>query len=130
MEKSQLSRTPKSERGKFTTPLVLNYLKSGMWLVRKPLTFKLGNGKEITVPVNFSTDLDSVPRIPFLYAWLKGRATKAAVVHDFLYFKKHNRKEADTIFYIAMREEGVPAWRRWPIYLGVRSFGWLYYVKN
>ena len=118
----------KKSRGKFKTPLLLSFVKPGTWCVNAPLVFKIIEGKEITVPKSFTTDLDSIPRIPLLHAWLKGRATKSAVVHDFLYKKRHNRKEADTIFFVAMREEGVPAWRRWPIYWGVRLGGWLAYL--
>jgi len=49
------------------------------------------------------------------------------VVHDWLYYNKHDRKEADKIFLEAMKSEGVPAWRRLPIYSAVRAFGWLAY---
>ena len=101
--------------------------KDKRWVMTKDLEYETDSGKTVRVPKGYSTDLDSVPRIPVAYAWLKGRATKSAVVHDWLYYKKHKRSEADAIFLQAMKDEGVAAWRRWPIYSAVRAFGWLAY---
>jgi len=101
---------------------------TGRWILSKSLQYVGNDGWVVAVPKGFSTDLDSVPRIPFAYAWLKGRAVKSAVIHDWLYSKRHDRKEADKIFLEAMEEEGVPSWRRLPIYLAVRAFGWLAYI--
>jgi len=93
----------------------------------KPFKYTTKEGIKVEVPKGYSTDLDSVPRVPFVHAWLKGRTTKSAIIHDWLYDNKHDRAEADKIFLEAMKDEGVPAWRRMPIYLAVRSFGWLAY---
>lgn len=101
--------------------------KSKRWVLTKALEYTTEDGWTVEVPSGYSTDLDSVPRIPIAYAWLKGRATKSAVIHDWLYYNKHDRKEADKIFLEAMKAEGVAAWRRWPIYSAVRAFGWLAY---
>lgn len=100
------------------------------WIVQESFEYVAKKIGTVEVPMGFSTDLDSVPRIPFLYAWLKGRATKSAVVHDWLYYNYHDRKEADKIFLQAMEDEGVPVWRRIPIYSAVRSFGWLAYKRK
>lgn len=97
------------------------------WVLTKALEYTTDDGWTVEVPPGYSTDLDSVPRIPFAYAWLKGRATKSAVIHDYLYSNRHDRKEADKIFLNAMKDEGVPVWRRVPIYLAVRAFGGLAY---
>ena len=94
----------------------------------QPLTWVDDRGIEYTVPAGFSTDLDSVPRIPLVYAYLKGRATKAAVIHDWLYHNKHPRKAADKVFLAAMKDEGIGMVRRNAIYRGVRLFGWLAYT--
>ena len=102
--------------------------KSKRWVLTKALEYTTDDGWTVEVPAGYSTDLDSVPRIPVAYAWLKGRATKSAVVHDWLYYNKHDRAEADKIFLNAMKYEGVAAWRRWPIYLAVRAFGFLAYM--
>lgn len=101
--------------------------KTKRWVTSKSFEYETEAGWSVEVPAGYSTDLDSVPRIPIAYAWLKGRATKSAVVHDWLYYNKHDRKEADKIFLEAMKAEGVAAWRRWPIYSAVRAFGWIAY---
>ena len=112
----------------FSGSLHLKYNnKTKRWVTTKDFRYTTEDGRTVEVPAGYSTDLDSVPRIPVAYAWLKGRATKSAVIHDWLYYNKHDRAEADKIFLEAMKDEGVPAWRRVPIYLAVRSFGWLAY---
>ena len=81
-------------------------------------------------PKGRRTDLDSVPRIPGVYALVKGRAKKSAGVHDELYLNQERRRWADQIFWDAMGHEGVPDRYRWPIWLGVRSGGWLAYRRK
>lgn len=82
-------------------------------------------GKTFTVPVGFKTDFASVPRIGIIYAALGDTAHEPAVVHDWLYYAGvTTRKEADQILLEAMVVFGVSAWRRWPIYWGVRAGGW------
>jgi len=86
-----------------------------------------GEDYNIVVPFGFVTDLDSVPRIPFLYALLKGRSVRAATVHDYLYKTQADKAYADSVFLAAMKDEGLPARRRYPIYWGVVLFGhWSY----
>lgn len=97
------------------------------WILTQPLTFRDNQGTEHQAPMGFSTDLDSVPRIPIVYAYLKGRATNAAVIHDWLYEQRHPRKQADQIFLQAMKAEGIGWIRRRTIYGAVRAFGWMAY---
>ena len=86
-----------------------------------------GEGYVIVVPFGFITDLDSVPRVPGLYSLLKGRSVRAATVHDYLYSAQRGKKYADKVFLEAMKDEGLPARRRYPIYWGVALFGhWAY----
>ena len=83
-----------------------------------------------STPKGRVTDFDSVPRIPGVYAFAKGRTKYAAAVHDELYNRRVNRRRADNIFWDAMGHEGVPNRYRWPIWLGVRSGGWLAYRRK
>nr|WP_324259036.1 DUF1353 domain-containing protein [Cellvibrio fontiphilus] len=85
---------------------------------------------EHEVPKGFITDLDSVPRIPIFYLVFKGRTTKAAIVHDFLYTHGTNRKEADKTFLELMELERVRRRYRVPIYWAVRIFGGSRYNKK
>ncbi len=76
------------------------------------------------VPKGLVTDLDSVPRIPLVYALFKSRSTLAALLHDHLYKTgMYSRKEADDAFYAAMIWEGVEPWAALVIHRAVRIFG-------
>jgi len=122
---------------------VIEHLGKGRYKVVKPLVFRLTEDiefpdiplvgekfKELVVPSGFTTDLDSMPRIPFLHAWLKGRAVEEAIIHDFLYSKLVDRAQADKLFRVAMGAQKVAPWRKWVIWLGVRMGGWLHYWRN
>ena len=104
--------------------LKMKYVGPGKWKLVWPLFWRKGTTDEIKVPSGFETDLDSVPRVPVVYAGFKGRATKSAVLHDYLCEKPgFPRKKADQIFLDAMKDEGVPWRHRWPVYLAVRGYG-------
>lgn len=79
----------------------------------------------IDVPVGFFTDFASVPRLGVVYAMLGNTAHEPAVIHDWCYYTGTlTREAADKILLEAMAVIGVPLWRRWPIYWGVRMGGW------
>lgn len=78
----------------------------------------------IFVPDGFVSDLDSVPRLPFVYTLFKNRAPRSAVLHDWLYSRAElSRKQCDDIYMCAMIQEGVPGWMRHAMYRGVRLGG-------
>lgn len=80
-------------------------------------------GSTIIVPEGFVTDLDSVPRLPLIYAAFKGRAIQSAVVHDYLYESQAGKAYADRTFLRAMADEGVDPHWRYPIYWAVAVCG-------
>lgn len=84
-----------------------------------------------TVPAGFICDLDSVPRVPFVYARYKGRTVTAAILHDYLYRRQPiPRAAADALFLAGMSCEGVP-WRfRIIIHLAVRVGGYFPWRRN
>jgi len=95
------------------------------WRLLEPYAFASAvTGTILLVPAGFVTDFASVPRVPIAY-WLVGNtAHGAAVIHDWLYTTGAFPKEtADAVFREAMRDAGVPWWRRWMMYLGVRWGG-------
>lgn len=97
----------------------------GLWMVNSVLIYSSDRANRIiTVPAGFITDLASVPRIPLAF-WMTGdTAHAAAVVHDFLYSTGQvNRGTADAVLLEAMAVTGIPSWRRYAMYLGVRVFG-------
>ena len=106
------------------SPLETEFIPPNMWRLSLPMVWRPGTSDQITVPEGFVTDLDSVPRIPLVYAKYKGRTTKAAVLHDYLCHRHdYGWAEAANIFLEAMKDEGV-AWRiRYTIYIAVRAYG-------
>lgn len=105
----------------FTGGVVVKEISPTRWELLKPLIYH-GRRETFTVPVGFTTDFASVPRI---FTWLVppyGRYTKAAILHDFLcHTKPVSRAEADGIFRRAMRELGVSFLRRWMMWAAVRA---------
>lgn len=122
----------------FRTELVVKEVDR-YWRVLQPLEYK-GNMDLFVVPIGFSTDFASVPK---LFQWLlpkTGLYTKAAVLHDYLCRlaerriwedgsprdpgdagpRKLNRADADGIFRRVMAELGVSFLQRWLMWGGVR----------
>lgn len=93
----------------------------------------------IVVKQGFTTNyasLDSLRNLALfpLYALLADYGDKAATIHDWLYsghpitlpdgsLKVLSRKEADEVFYRALRDEGIARWRAGIFYVGVRLGG-------
>jgi hypothetical protein len=141
----------------FTSPLKVAVDHEGdskkPFVVLEAFVFERGELHEgndrVVVPVGFRTDFASIPP-PFrnLFSQI-GPWTKAAVVHDYLYnggwvmqfmedpesdalYEVHHdpsRAESDSIFLEGMKVLKVAWWKRYPIYLAVRVFGWLAYSK-
>lgn len=85
----------------------------------------------ITVPVGFYTDFASVPRLGVIYALLGDMAHEPAVIHDWLYYSAIKTKEiADSVLLEAMEVIGLPVWRRYPIYWGVKFGGFAAWNKH
>jgi hypothetical protein len=105
--------------------LNLKYLGGKKWVVTKNFTIN-----EYTIPKGFITDIDSVPRIPFIYSTFKDRAIQASVLHDYLYSIRMPRKQADEVYYRVMVNTNVRKIYRLPIYSAVRLFGWIFYPKE
>ncbi len=88
-------------------------------------------GSTIMVPVGFTTDFASIPRIFWIVLPKWGKYGNAAVIHDYLYYdQKLTRKEADDVLLEAMGVLEVPQWQRCSIYRAVRWFGSLAWSLN
>lgn len=97
----------------------------GDWQLLAPLVYQSDvAGQVITVPTGFETDFESCPRLPVIF-FLAGELTReAAVVHDYLYSTGiMPRDVADAVLKEACQLTGVPAWRSWLIWAGVRVGG-------
>lgn len=96
------------------------------WILLAPFGYKSDalDGQVVVVPMGYVTDFASVPRAPLIY-WLCGNtSTEASVIHDYLYDKKYvTRATADAVLREASIVSGVPRWRAWLMWAGVRCFG-------
>lgn len=65
-----------------------------------------------------------------LYAAVAGYGHAAAALHDALYRAAMlPRRQADAVFYRALRAEGIARWRAWLMWAGVRLGGWRRYGR-
>jgi hypothetical protein len=118
----------------FLTRLRMEYAETdnGLWILTDPLEYASDiAGRIITVPAGFPTDLASTPRIPVIYELLGNVAVHAAVLHDYLYTSgRESRALADAVMREACAVTGVPWWRRWGLWIGVRIGGGRYYTAT
>ena len=118
----------------FTDPLVLEYLNGRRWRLARAFTYRVGgpdSADYITVPAGFDTTFASIPRVLWALLPPTGRYGKAAVVHDWLYAAgTRPRSAADLIFRQAMAVLGVSKVKRWGMYVAVRLFGRVAWVRH
>lgn len=122
------------DKSQFLTPLKVELVdqRKGLWRLTAPLVFWSGFfGQEIEVPAGFVTDFASVPRIPVAYLLAGGDFQAPATLHDYLYRSGIvTRAIADGMLSEACVVSGVPTWRTFIAWLGVRLFGWAHYRKG
>lgn len=101
-----------------------------IWITDRPCAYRSAITEKLyCVPGGFVTDLASVPRVPFAYWSLGGRAAAAAVVHDFLFAEGirlgliMDMQEANAVFLEAMLETGVPEKMAYSIYFATVNYG-------
>jgi hypothetical protein len=88
-------------------------------------------GYLVANPTGFLTDLASTPRIPIVYEVCGNVATKAAVVHDYLYTSgRESRAIADAVLREAAALAGVSWWQCWAMWAGVRVGGGSHYTST
>ena len=118
---------------KFTTPLKLEFLDYENFKLLEEFEYYRENDRNdvIKVPKDFVTDFASIPRLFWNIlppsGTKKNRYGKAAVLHDYLYDKtckiKMSRKDADNMFYEAMRAVKVSKFVAKLFYYSVRLCG-------
>lgn len=113
-------------------PLVVKYIDRHNVQLVVPLTYNHPNMIDrIEVPVGFVSDGVSIKFLRniglfFLYAMLAGYGLRAAIIHDYMYRTpqlKYTKLQADDMFKLALRADGVSRWRTWVIYQGVNLGG-------
>ena len=97
--------------------------RGNIYTLIHPIHYRL-----LVVPAGFESDGASVPRIFWGYVFPSGdnRAMFAALVHDYIY-RTHPygwiKRDADDAFRDLLKLGGVPLFRAWKAYWGVRLFG-------
>lgn len=102
--------------------------------LKTPVVYLDGEFGLLEAPVGFITDFASIPRPLWkLDSPIEHDIVLPAVIHDWLYELRGatgiTRKQADDVFYRAMRDENAPLWKAWSRYWAVRigsrtSKGW------
>jgi hypothetical protein len=98
----------------------------GTWRLTAPLVYQSDVAKQtFVVPDGFETDFASVPRTPVAFLLTADSAHEASALHDFLYTQPHPvaRDVADAVLKEASEVSGVPAWRAFLMWAGVRLGG-------
>jgi hypothetical protein len=124
----------------FKSELVLEAMenKPDFWVVKAPLVWNEIPGSpsfaNITVPVGFTTDLASVPKIIRNIFDVDGRSRAPAVLHDWLYAVQRTTKtDADEFLRLALIATGEKPWVARTYWLGVHLGGasaWAGHTKN
>jgi len=104
----------------------------GLWQLLAPLVYKSDVAKRlIVVPSGFVSDFESCPRVPVAFYLFGAMADRAAVIHDYLYSTREvPRALADAVLKEACIASGIPAWRAWGIWAGVRLGGGSHYGEK
>ncbi len=113
--------------GKFLSELEDKFVDGEYWKLTQPLSYNVNNLDDIiTVPAGFVTDYASVPIVANWFIPKSGEYDPAAVIHDWLYFKKDRpRSECDGIFCEAMKSLNVNFIKGQTMYYALRAFGWI-----
>lgn len=114
------------------TTLEREFADGDAWTVEAPMEWRIGETDTVlVVPKGFVHDKASVPRALWSFFPKSGPYTRAAVIHDYLYWTQPcSREQADNLLVIAMKESGVSWFRRKVVYRGVRLGGGSAWSKN
>lgn len=108
------------------SPTVRPFGNDKEWIVVEDMVIRIGGTSSlIVVPKGFVSDFASIPQ----YLWPiglspHGQDSRAAVVHDFLYWAQGcTRDQADRLLILMMKESHVGTFDEWAIYAGVSGAG-------
>jgi hypothetical protein len=114
-------------------PVLKPFADNRDWVLMENLRYQIGQTSTvIVVPRGFVTDFASIPQAFWSFGLsAHGRYSKAAIVHDYLYWTQGcSREQADNLLMIAMKESRVDTGQRVAIYEGVRLGGGQPWLNN
>lgn len=108
------------------SPAVRGFGDNKFWITVEDMTYVIGSTDDrIVVPKGFVTDFASIPQ-PLWSLGLTpyGQYSRAAIVHDFLYWSQGCTKaQSDRLLVIAMKESNVSGFDEFLVYQGVDKGG-------
>jgi hypothetical protein len=127
--------TPASRLDPDTAPplvMVTPFADSRAFIVERDTVFRFaGSDQSVIVPSGFVTDFASVPRAFWSGLSPHGQYSRAAVLHDYLYWTQTcTRAQADRLFLLMMRQSGVSLADQQTIYRAVRAAGDVGWQRN
>jgi hypothetical protein len=114
----------------FLTDLDVRAVPQGYQLLAPLRYYSAILGREVVAPTDFISNFASVPAPGRILISGHGDDRWAAVIHDYLYAIKHNRRQADDVFLEALECSGVNLIKRRLMYRAVRTGGWFFYAKD
>ena len=126
----KLRKGAKLESYKFSTPVT--QVVPGSDTERLIFNYEVRKlGYRIIIAKGFVFDGASIPRVfwPSTGCPFRPKYRAAAVVHDYLYSIKADRKLADQIFKQMLLDAGVSKYAASKMYLAVRMFGKIFWKK-
>lgn len=96
------------------------------WVLLDDMRYRIGDTQDfIVVPAGFVTDYASIPQAMWSFGLgPHGRYSRAALVHDYLYWSQSCTKDqADNLLVIAMKESHVDSFDEMAIFTGVKVGG-------
>lgn len=132
----------------FDSPLEVRALDGDVFQLTKNFYVTLtldGQLHGCEIPLGFTTDFCSVPRVPLAYTLFGGKYSRSGTLHDALYsgwhevhiYNKHTREIvkitrelADDILFAALRAEGAFWITARAMYRGVRIFGGAFFKRK
>jgi uncharacterized protein DUF1353 len=108
------------------SPAVRAFGDNKFWITVEDMQYVIGSTNDrIIVPMGFVTDFASIPQ-PLWSLGLSphGQYSRAAVVHDYLYWAQGcTRAQSDRLLVVAMKESKVGTFDEFVVYQGVDEFG-------
>src|SRR6266542_1680861 len=108
------------------SPAVSAFRDNHLQITVEDMKYVIGTTNErIVVPKGFVTDFASIPEALWsLGLSPQGQYSRAAVVHDYLYWAQGcTRAQADRLLVVAMKESKVGTFDEFVVYHGVDAFG-------
>jgi Protein of unknown function (DUF1353) len=125
LAQSDIMQVPKS-------PIVKPSGNNRAFILMEPMQYIVGNTSfKITVPAGFVTDYASIPEFLWSFYSPHDQYSRAAIVHDYLYWtQKCTKPQADNLFVIAMKESLVIERTQKNVYDGVHIAGQSSWDRN